>query len=72
MRSISEYKDGVEESVTSVNCVVCVSEVKNEPEQVSHDNDALFRTPTVGPVSMQVLFFLNHQFLRKYQCNNEI
>ena len=48
MRSISEYKDGVEESVTSVNCVVCVSEVKNEPEQVSHDNDALFRTPTVG------------------------
>ena len=42
------HKDGVEESVTSVNCAVSICEVKGKPAQVYHDNDAPFRTSRVG------------------------
>ena len=34
VRSIFGYKDGVEENVMSVNCTVCICEVKSRPRKV--------------------------------------
>ena len=34
----------VEQSAASVNCAVSICEVTDKPEQLSHNNDALFHT----------------------------
>ena len=62
VRSTSRGQCDVEECVASVDCAARIREVNDKLEQVSRDNDALFRTSKASLLPCRFLFYLEQQF----------
>ena len=67
VRSIVGGEGNVEQGAASVNCAVSICEVTDKPEQVSHNNDALFHTPKVSLLPFIFYSTSNNNTEKKWQ-----